>query len=280
MIKSENLSFEYVKETLEGKIEITKALKSVNIDIEKGQFVSILGHNGSGKSTFAKCLNGLLPVAKNTLYVNNLDVGEKNNIWNIRNKVGMVFQNPDNQIVATIVEDDVAFGCENLGIEREEMIKRVNDALSWVGMEEHRDSSPYMLSGGQKQRVAIAGILAMKPECIIFDESTAMLDPKGRKNIMEVICKLNKEENITIIHITHYMEEVIYADKVYVMNDGDVALAGTPREIFSKYDEVVALGLEVPVVTKIAHELSLQGVEIPKAILKIDEMVEFLCQYK
>ncbi len=280
MIKSENLSFEYVKESLDGKTDITKALKSVNIEINKGEFVSVLGHNGSGKSTFAKCLNGLLPVDTNTLYVNGLDVGNSENVWNIRNKVGMVFQNPDNQIVATIVEDDVAFGCENLGIPSDEIASRVDSALKWVGMEEYRDTSPSMLSGGQKQRIAIAGILAMKPECIIFDESTAMLDPKGRKDIMEVINKLNKEENITIIHITHYMEEVIYANRVYVMNDGDVALQGTPREIFSKYDEIVALGLEVPVVAKIAHELTLKGANIPDAILKIDEMVEFLCQYK
>lgn len=280
MIKSENLSFEYVKDSLDGNVSITKALKDVNIKIEEGQFVSVLGHNGSGKSTFAKCLNGLLPVSKNALYINGLDIGNKENIWNIRQKVGMVFQNPDNQIVATIVEDDVAFGCENLGIKSEEIIERVNEALRWVGMEEYRENSPSMLSGGQKQRVAIAGILAMKPNCIIFDESTAMLDPKGRKDIMDAICKLNKEENITVIHITHYMEEVIFADKVYVMNDGDVAMEGTPREIFSKYDEVEALGLEVPVIAKIAHKLMLKGVEMPKAILKIDEMVEFLCQYK
>ncbi len=280
MIKSENLTFEYIKDSLEGEREIVKALKSVNINIEDGEFVAILGHNGSGKSTFAKCLNGLLPVKTGVLYVNGLDIKKEENLWDIRQKVGMVFQNPDNQIVATIVEDDVAFGCENLGIEPKEIEARVTSALSWVDMSEHREKAPYNLSGGQKQRVAIAGILAMKPKCIIFDESTAMLDPKGRKDIMNAIIRLNKEENITVILITHYMEEVVNADRVYVMDDGEVALEGTPTEIFAQYDLILKLGLEVPIIAKVAHKLREKGIEVPFEILEIDEMVNYLCQYK
>ncbi|MFV0440991.1 MAG: energy-coupling factor transporter ATPase [Lachnospirales bacterium] len=280
MIKSENLTFEYVKETLEGNTEVTKALKSVSINIEEGEFVAILGHNGSGKSTFAKCLNGLLLVKDGVLFVNGLNARNEEDVWDIRQKVGMVFQNPDNQIVATIVEDDVAFGCENLGIESDEIRERVDNALNWVGMYEHKNKAPNLLSGGQKQRVAIAGILAMKPKCIIFDESTAMLDPKGRKDILSVMHRLNKEEDITIILITHYMDEVVNADRVYVMNEGEVALKGTPKEIFSEYDKITELGLEVPIVAKIAHELRKKGIDIPKDVLEIDEMVEFLCQYK
>ncbi len=280
MIKSEDLSFEYIKDSLEGEREVVKALKSVNINIEEGEFVAILGHNGSGKSTFAKCLNGLLPVKSGVLYVNGLDIKKEDNLWEIRQKVGMVFQNPDNQIVATIVEDDVAFGCENLGIEPSEIEKRVTSSLEWVGMTEHRAKAPYLLSGGQKQRVAIAGILAMKPKCIIFDESTAMLDPKGRKDIMNTIIRLNKEENITVILITHYMEEVVKADRVYVMDDGEVALEGTPRDIFAKHELIIKLGLEVPIIANVAHKLREKGMDIPFDILEIDEMVNYLCQYK
>ncbi|MFV0520789.1 MAG: energy-coupling factor transporter ATPase, partial [Lachnospirales bacterium] len=264
----------------EGEREVVQALKSVNINIEDGQFVAILGHNGSGKSTFAKCLNGLLPVKDGILYVNGLDIKKEENLWDIRQKVGMVFQNPDNQIVATIVEDDVAFGCENLGIEPSEIEKRVEASLQWVDMVEHKNKAPNLLSGGQKQRVAIAGILAMKPKCIIFDESTAMLDPKGRKDIMNAILKLNKEEKITVILITHYMEEVIKADKVYVMDNGNVALEGTPVDIFSQYQRILELGLEVPIIAKVAHKLREKNIEVPFDVLEIDEMVNYLCQYK
>lgn len=280
MIKSEDLSYDYVRRSLEGDEEITHALNNVNIQINDGEFVAILGHNGSGKSTFAKCLNGLITKTRGDVFVDGIKVANDDNLWEIRKKTGMVFQNPDNQLVATIVEDDVAFGCENLGIETSEIRRRVDDALKWVGMYEQRESSPSMLSGGQKQRVAIAGILAMKPTHIVFDEPTAMLDPKGRKEVIETAHRLNREDNIAVVLITHFMEEAVNADKVYVLNDGEVAFYGTPKEVFTRVSELKELGLTVPTSVLIAEGLKQKGIDIPLDILSIDELSEFLIDYK
>ncbi|SHI77520.1 energy-coupling factor transporter ATPase [Lutispora thermophila] len=276
MIKAENVTYKYTNQ--EGKDIF--ALKGINIEIKEGEFVAILGHNGSGKSTFAKHLNALLLPYDGTIYINGMDTKDEKNLWNIRQNAGMVFQNPDNQIVATIVEEDVAFGPENLGVKPEEIRKRVDEALLTVGMFEYRKHSPHLLSGGQKQRVAIAGILAMKPRCIILDEPTAMLDPSGRKEVIETIKKLNKEEKITIVLITHYMDEAVNADRIYVMEEGHVVMEGTPKEVFSKVDEIKALGLDVPQVTELAHLLADEGINIPNDILTVDEMVVELCRLK
>lgn len=276
MIKAENVSYKYLNQT--GKDHF--ALKNINIEVKEGEFIAILGHNGSGKSTFAKHLNALLLPTEGTVYINGMDTRESKYLWDIRQTAGMVFQNPDNQIVATIVEEDVAFGPENLGLDPKLIRKRVDEALLTVDMFEFRKHSPHLLSGGQKQRVAIAGILAMKPRCIILDEPTAMLDPSGRKEVIETITKLNKEENITIVLITHYMDEAVNADRIYVMEEGHIVMEGTPKEIFSKVDEIKKLGLDVPQVTELTHMLIKEGIDLPKDILTVDEMVVELCRLK
>lgn len=276
MIKTENVTYKYSNQ--EGNDFF--ALKDISIEIKEGEFVAILGHNGSGKSTFAKHLNALLLPYGGTVYISNMDTKDEKNLWNIRQNAGMVFQNPDNQIVATIVEEDVAFGPENLGVIPRDIRRRVDEALLTVGMFEYRKHSPHLLSGGQKQRIAIAGILAMKPRCIILDEPTAMLDPSGRKEVIETIKKLNKEENITIVLITHYMDEAVNADRIYVMEDGQIAMKGTPKEVFSKVEEIKAIGLDVPQVTELAQMLINEGINLPPDILTVDEMVVELCQLK
>lgn len=276
MIKTENVTYKYSNQ--EGNDFF--ALKDISIEIKEGEFVAILGHNGSGKSTFAKHLNALLLPYGGTVYISNMDTKDEKNLWNIRQNAGMVFQNPDNQIVATIVEEDVAFGPENLGVIPRDIRRRVDEALLTVGMFEYRKHSPHLLSGGQKQRIAIAGILAMKPRCIILDEPTAMLDPSGRKEVIETIKKLNKEENITIVLITHYMDEAVNADRIYVMEDGQIAMKGTPKEVFSKVEEIKAIGLDVPQVTELAQMLINEGINIHYDILTVDEMVVELCQLK
>ncbi|MDR4022498.1 MAG: energy-coupling factor transporter ATPase, partial [Eubacteriales bacterium] len=252
----------------------------INIDIEKGSFVAVLGHNGSGKSTFAKHLNALVTPSEGTIFVDGMDTKNDELVWKIRQNTGMVFQNPDNQLVATIVEEDVAFGPENLGIEPSEIRKRVDESLKMVGMDGFQKDTPSKLSGGQKQRIAIAGILAMKPQCIVLDEPTAMLDPQGRQDVMETIHKLNKENGITIILITHYMDEAVSADKVYVIDDGKMVMQGTPREIFSQVDKMKYYGLDVPQVTETAYNLRKMGIDIPQDILTVDEMVGAICRLK
>ncbi|SHK48125.1 energy-coupling factor transport system ATP-binding protein [Hathewaya proteolytica DSM 3090] len=254
-----------------------KVLNGIDLEVNSGDFVAILGHNGSGKSTLAKLLNGILEPQEGQISVYGYNPRNENEIWKLREKVGMVFQNPDNQIVATIVEEDVAFGPENLGVEPAEIRKRVDESLKIVDMYQYRTHSPSLLSGGQKQRVAIAGILAMDTNCIIFDESTAMLDPKGRKEVIETADILNKEYGKTIILITHYMEEVVKANKVIVLNNGNIVLKGTPKEVFSNVDTLKKLGLDVPQVTDLANELKKAGLEINDGIITIDEMVKELC---
>ncbi len=276
MIKTENVSFKYPAQESEELF----ALQNINIRIKKGEFVAILGHNGSGKSTFAKLLNALLIPNSGVVYINGMRTSDISVLWNIRQTAGMVFQNPDNQIVATIVEEDVAFGPENLGIPSLEIRKRVDESLIDVDMFEYRKHSPHLLSGGQKQRIAIAGILAMKPKCIILDEPTAMLDPSGRKEVIETIIRLNKEENITIVLITHYMDEAVNADRVYVMEDGEIALEGSPKQVFSKVKEMKKLGLDVPQITDLAQMLIKEGIDLPPDILTVQEMVVELCQLK
>lgn len=274
IIKAKQLVHEYIRRDEEGNtIGINRALDDINIDIKKGDFVAILGHNGSGKSTLAKHLNAILMPTEGTLWVNGYDTKEEDNVWNIRQSAGMVFQNPDNQIIGTIVEEDVGFGPENLGVETEEIWKRVEDSLRAVGMLEYRFHSPNKLSGGQKQRVAIAGIMAMKPECIVLDEPTAMLDPNGRKEVIRTITRLNREEKVTVLLITHYMEEVIGADKVIVMDQGKIVMQGTPKEIFTRVEELKQYRLDVPQVTELAYELRKNGLAIPEGILTVDELV-------
>ena len=275
MIECRNLIFKYTAgENQEEKI----AINDVNLQIKEGEFIAILGHNGSGKSTMAKHMNALLIPTEGKMLVNKMDTSDMNNLWNIRETAGMVFQNPDNQLVATIVEEDVAFGPENLGVPPEEIRKRVDEALERVGMSEYKRHAPHLLSGGQKQRIAIAGILAMKPKCIIFDEPTAMLDPSGRKEVMNVIKKLNKEENITTLHITHYMEEAVQADRVVVVDKGKKLLEGTPKEVFKNVDLLKKIGLDVPYMTELAGLLREEGLDIDDDILTVDEMVDKLCQ--
>ncbi len=278
IVKSNDVEFEYKLYDDNGQHTLFKALKGVNIDIEEGSFVTILGQNGSGKSTFSKLVNGLLMPSSGRMNVHGQDTLTQD-IWEIRKKTGMVFQNPDNQIVCTIVEDDVAFGAENIGIPRNELIERVEEALKTVDMLEYKDKSPSQLSGGQKQRVAIAGILAMKPNLIILDEPTAMLDPIGRKQVIDQVIKLNKEENITILLITHYMEEAVMSDKIIVMDEGEVKMTGTPREIFTKVEEIERLGLDVPPMTRIAYNLKNNGIDIKDDVLTIEEMVGELCKF-
>lgn len=283
MVEAKNVSYEYTK-VVEVQGENTErklmALDNINIDIEKGSFVAVLGHNGSGKSTFAKHLNALVTPSEGTIFVDGMDTKNDELVWKIRQNTGMVFQNPDNQLVATIVEEDVAFGPENLGIEPSEIRKRVDESLKMVGMDGFQKDTPSKLSGGQKQRIAIAGILAMKPQCIVLDEPTAMLDPQGRQDVMETIHKLNKENGITIILITHYMDEAVSADKVYVIDDGKMVMQGTPREIFSQVEKMKYYGLDVPQVTETAYNLRKMGIDIPQDILTVDEMVGAICRLK
>lgn len=268
IIKIKDLIFEYIRRDEEGNVEgITKAVDDVNLDIKQGDFVAILGHNGSGKSTLAKHMNAILYPSEGSVWVDGKDTQQEENIWDIRQTAGMVFQNPDNQIIGQIVEEDVGFGPENMGVETKEIWERVNESLKAVGMYEFRKFSPNKLSGGQKQRVSIAGVIAMHPKCIVLDEPTAMLDPQGRKEVIRAIRALNDVEKITIILITHYMEEVIYADQVYVMDKGKVTLQGTPREVFSQVDRLKELRLDVPQVTLLAHELREDGFPIPEGIL-------------
>lgn len=276
LIQIKNLSFYY--ETEDG--DKYKAIDDFNLDIKKGEFVAIIGHNGSGKSTLSKNMNAILKPTKGDIIVKGMNTKDDEKMWDIRQTAGMVFQNPDNQIVATIVEEDVAFGPENLGVEPKEIRRRVEESLKNVGMYEFKDRQPHLLSGGQKQRVAIAGIIAMKPECIIFDEATAMLDPSGRKEVMKTIKKLNKEENITTIHITHFMEEAVEADRVVVMEKGKKVLEGTPREVFKEIDRLKEIGLDVPCMTEISHMLNKEGLNIRDDVLTVDEMVNELCLLK
>ncbi len=277
MIEVQNVTFLYESNDQD---DVIKALKDINIEVKPGEFVTIIGHNGSGKSTLAKHINALLKPSEGDVWVKGMNTKEEEETWNIRQTAGMVFQNPDNQIVATIVEEDVAFGPENLGIPSGEIRLRVEEALKTVGMLEYREKGPHLLSGGQKQRIAIAGVIAMKPDCIVLDEPTAMLDPSGRKDVMDTIKKLNREENITVLNITHFMEEAVNSDRVIVMEDGDIVLEGTPREVFSKVGELKALGLDVPQVTDLAFELRKEGIELTEDILTVDEMVMQLCQLK
>jgi energy-coupling factor transporter ATPase len=281
IVKGENLIFEYYSHDDNGEVEqVHRAINNLDINVNKGEFVAVLGHNGSGKSTLAKHLNALLMPTKGTLWIKGMKTSNKEKIWDIRQSAGMVFQNPDNQIIATIVEEDVAFGPENLGIEPYNIRKRVKEALNNVGMTSYSKHSPNKLSGGQKQRIAIAGVLAMKPECIILDEPTAMLDPSGREEVMNTIMKLNREDGITIILITHYMEEAIEADRVIVMEEGEIALQGKPKEVFSKVDKMKQLGLDVPQVTEVTYLLRKSGLNIKEDILNIEEMVDAICQLK
>lgn len=279
MIKCEKLSFKYTTDEENGVVE-KYAIKDVDLTVEKGEFLVVLGHNGSGKSTVAKHMNALLIPTSGTIYVDGLDTKNEENIWTVRSKAGMVFQNPDNQMVATIVEEDVAFGPENLGVDPKEIRRRVDESLEKVGMSEYKRHAPHLLSGGQKQRVAIAGILAMQPECIIFDEPTAMLDPSGRREVLENIKEINKQHGITVVLITHYMDEAAQADRVIVIDGGNVVLEGKPKQVFSNVEKMKSLGLDVPQVTEIVYELNKKGFNLDKEILNVDEMVDALCQLK
>lgn len=279
IIKADDLVFDYIRRDEEGNVEnVTEAVDHVSLDVEQGQFIAILGHNGSGKSTLAKHINAILKPTEGEMTVDGMSTSEEDNVWSVRQTAGMVFQNPDNQIVATIVEEDVAFGPENLGVPTDEIWERVNKALESVNMTMYRGYSPNKLSGGQKQRVAIAGVLAMKPKCIVLDETTAMLDPLGRKEVMSAIIELNKVEKITVILITHYMDEAVLADKIFVMDKGKIAMEGTPRQVFSHVEEIRELRLDVPAATAMAYELRKAGYNIPKDILTRDELVEAVCQ--
>lgn len=279
MIKTDKLVFEYAKRDEEGNIiGKSRAIDEVSLDIEPGQFIAILGHNGSGKSTLAKHMNALLVPSDGTMWVDGMDTKGDEHLWDVRQSAGMVFQNPDNQIIGTVVEEDVGFGPENLGVPTEEIWQRVEDSLKAVGMIEYRHHSPNKLSGGQKQRVAIAGVMAMRPKCIVLDEPTAMLDPNGRKEVLRSVMELRKREHITVILITHYMEEVVDADHVFVMDHGHVVMQGTPREIFSQVDTLKHYRLDVPQVTILADELRKRGLDIPAGVLKKEELVEILCR--
>ena len=279
IIKAFKLGFDYLKYDEDGNVEATqRAVNDVNLDIEAGDFVAVLGHNGSGKSTLAKQINALLIPSEGTMWVDDMDTAKEPELWKIRQKAGMVFQNPDNQIIGTVVEEDVGFGPENMGVPTDEIWKRVDDSLKKTGMTAYRYQAPNKLSGGQKQRVAIAGVVAMRPRCIVLDEPTAMLDPNGRKEVLKAVSELNKKENVTVVLITHYMEEVIHANKVYVMDGGNVVMQGTPREIFSQVETLKKYRLDVPQVTLLAHELHKAGVDIPEGILTKEELVGALCR--
>lgn len=281
MIHAEKLVYEYDKRDEEGNVIGTeRAIDGVDIDVPQGSFVAVLGHNGSGKSTLAKHMNAILVPTGGTMWVDGRDTRDPAELWNVRQTAGMVFQNPDNQIIGTVVEEDVGFGPENLGVPTDEIWKRVEDSLRSVGMLEYRKASPNKLSGGQKQRVAIAGVIAMEPKCIVLDEPTAMLDPSGRREVIRAVEKLRKEKNVTVILITHYMEEVIDADQVFVMDGGHIVMHGTPREIFSRVDELKSYRMDVPQVTMLAEELRKRGLDLPRGILRREELVEALCRLR
>lgn len=282
IIKAKDLVHEYIRRDEEGNVEsIQTALDKVSLDVKKGDFIAVLGHNGSGKSTLAKHINAILEPTEGSLWVDGFDTTDEKNIWDIRQRAGMVFQNPDNQIIASVVEEDVGFGPENIGMPTDEIWHRVEESLKAVGMLKYREHSPNKLSGGQKQRVAIAGVMAMQPECIVLDEPTAMLDPVGRKEVLEAVHALNREKGVTIILITHYMEEVVEADHVYVMDAGKVVMQGTPRSIFSQVERLKEYRLDVPQITLLAYELKKAGLDIPDGILtreELTEALEKLCQ--
>ena len=281
MIHAEKLVYEYDKRDEEGNVIGTnRAIDGVDIDIPQGSFVAVLGHNGSGKSTLAKHMNAILVPTGGTIWVDGMDTKDPDELWNVRQTAGMVFQNPDNQIIGTVVEEDVGFGPENLGVPTDEIWKRVEDSLRSVGMLEYRKASPNKLSGGQKQRVAIAGVIAMEPKCIVLDEPTAMLDPNGRKEVIRAVETLRAEKNVTVILITHYMEEVIDADQVFVMDGGHIVMHGTPREIFSRVDELKSYRMDVPQVTMLAEELRKRGLDLPRGILRREELGEALCRLR
>ena len=277
IIKTDKLVFEYIRRDEEGNVEgITRAVDEVDLDVKQGDFVAILGHNGSGKSTLAKHINAILYPTEGTVWVGGMNTRDEKDLWNIRQEAGMVFQNPDNQIIGQVVEEDVGFGPENMGVPTEEIWERVEESLKAVGMYKYRKYSPNKLSGGQKQRVSIAGVIAMHPKCIVLDEPTAMLDPSGRKEVVRAVRALNDVEGITVVLITHYMEEIIHADKVFVMDKGRIAMQGTPREIFSQVEKLKELRLDVPQVTLLAYELQNSGINLPDGILTVDELTRAL----
>ena len=277
ILKTQEVVYEYIRRDEEGNVEgITTAVDHVNLEVEQGQFIAVLGHNGSGKSTLAKHINAILTPTEGTVWVDGMNTSEENKVWDIRQTAGMVFQNPDNQIIGQVVEEDVGFGPENMGVPTKEIWERVEESLKAVGMYAYRKYSPNKLSGGQKQRVSIAGVLAMHPKCIVLDEPTAMLDPNGRKEVIRAARGLNQVEGVTVILITHYMEEIIHADKVFVMDSGKISMEGTPREIFSQVERLQELRLDVPQVTLLAHELQKRGIELPNGILTIEELADCL----
>ncbi len=277
IIQTKDLVYEYVRRDEEGNVEgFTTAVDKVDLDIQPGEFIAILGHNGSGKSTLAKHINAILNPTEGTVWVDGMDTSEAEHVWDIRQRAGMVFQNPDNQIIGQVVEEDVGFGPENMGVPTREIWERVEESLKAVGMYEYRKHSPNKLSGGQKQRVSIAGVLAMHPKCIVLDEPTAMLDPKGRREVIRAVRALNQVEGITVVLITHYMEETIHADRVFVMDSGRIAMEGTPREVFSQVERLQELRLDVPQVTLLAHKLRQKGVRLPEGILTVEELTEAL----
>lgn len=277
IVKTQEVVYEYIRRDEEGNVEgITTAVDHVNLDIAQGQFIAILGHNGSGKSTLAKHINAILTPAEGTVWVDGMDTSEEDKVWEIRQTTGMVFQNPDNQIIGQVVEEDVGFGPENMGVPTKEIWERVEESLKAVGMYAYRKYSPNKLSGGQKQRVSIAGVFAMHPKCIVLDEPTAMLDPNGRKEVIRAVRGLNQVEGVTVILITHYMEEIIHADKVFVMDKGKIAMEGTPKQIFSQVEKLKELRLDVPQVTLLAHELQKRGITLPNGILTIEELADCL----
>ena len=278
IIKANNVVYEYIRRDEEGNVEgITKAVNDVSLDIEQGQFIAILGHNGSGKSTLAKHMNAILNPTEGTLWVDGMDTKDEDNIWKVRQTAGMVFQNPDNQMIASIVEDDIAFGPENLGVPREEIVERVEGALESVGMSEYHDKTPTKLAGGQKQRIAIAGVLAIRPRVLVLDEATSMLDPQGRKDVMDTVKRLNRE-GITVVAITHFMDEVTEADRVAVLSEGELVMQGAPREIFKEKDKLHGYGLDVPRSVALSHELFSAGLEIEPAIFDVDELGDEICR--
>ena len=281
IIKAKNLIYQYIKRDEEEKVEeINEAVKDVSLDIEAGEFVAVLGHNGSGKSTLAKHMNALLLPSEGTIWIGGMDTKEDETLLEVRRTAGMVFQNPDNQIIASVVEEDVGFGPENMGVPTDEIWRRVDECLKAVGMTAYRHSSPDRLSGGQKQRVAIAGVMAMEPRCIVLDEPTAMLDPNGRREVIRTVRDLNRKKGITVILITHYMEEVIHADRIYVMDGGQIAMEGTPEEIFGRVDELKGLRLDVPQVTELAYGLRKRGVPLSPCILDTEELVKELVEIR
>lgn len=277
IIKASKLIYDYIRRDEEQHVEeVSRAIDGLDLDIQAGDFVAILGHNGSGKSTFAKQINGILLPTEGTVWISGMKTTDESHIWDIRKTAGMVFQNPDNQIIGNVVEEDVGFGPENLGVPTDEIWRRVDESLEAVGMTAYRMKSPNKLSGGQKQRVAIAGVMAMRPQCVVLDEPTAMLDPNGRKEVIRTLHELNRREKITVLLITHYMEEVIEAGRVIVMDDGKVVMDGTPREIFSQVEKLKACRLDVPQVTELAYELKKGGVSLPDGILTMEELMQHL----